>query len=572
MVGQSRPRTAPAGGRRPVISASEASTSDKYDPASEVKAPAQKKPLKYKTFNSQLTPGHKAKRIRNVSVDLPKHLASGVLQANLVPFKPDELIELVDGIMDGCESLQHLRLLCVSKGYSPSNEENKKYATKTHERCVEQVVSKMQAERLRRRMPKLLRACLKQAPLKELELGFTCAGENAKALAKGLLGNRTIRKLSFAGSNIGDTNFLTVYQVLKTMYALEELAVPYCKLTDASGKAIAGLIKGNASRSATEVWQSQLRTYRPQSPRKGYDHSVIERDHQTFLESNDGLVALNICGNKMTYKTAHALCNALQHDAKMVSLDLSHNRISKEAFVEMSKIMKDHGTLEEIDLSHNVDKMGTLTKEDGDAIDAEEGAEGEGEGEGETDARDSEHPVRIEHEEAAGPAIPHPSSRSAGGGGRHDPTTALAEKALKQLFEYESRIAVLEKQRLQDLKKIRKLSKENEQLQEQNEKLSTRKNPPTISRAPKKKRPESAHAPSPAPSASTPKPTKKPANEHELIGNLSEALLGIERIVNTLADKRQQKDVEDIKDPSLLKSALLVEDLNKQLISLCDLG
>ena len=57
----------------------------------------------------------KHKRIRNVSVDLPKHLANGGLQANLVPFKADEIIELVDGILDGYAKLEYLRLLCLSK-------------------------------------------------------------------------------------------------------------------------------------------------------------------------------------------------------------------------------------------------------------------------------------------------------------------------------------------------------------------------------------------------------------------------------------------------------------------------
>ena len=55
----------------------------------------------------------------------------------------------------------------------------------------------------------------------------------------------------------------------------------------------------------------------------------------------------------------------------------------------------------------------------------------------------------------------------------------------KQLFEYEARIADLEKRRMLDLKKIRKLGKENDDLKDKNQKLMERKYPPANSRAPK---------------------------------------------------------------------------------------
>ena len=117
-------------------------------------------------------------------------------QANLVPFKADEIIELVDGILEGYGKLEYLRLLCLSKGHTAGSSDNKRMGTITHERCVDSVVSKIQQERLRRRMPKLFKNVLRNAPLVELELGFTCSGENAKALSRGLAGNRTLRKLS----------------------------------------------------------------------------------------------------------------------------------------------------------------------------------------------------------------------------------------------------------------------------------------------------------------------------------------------------------------------------------------
>ena len=68
-----------------------------------------------------------------------------------------------------------------------------------------------------------------------------------------------------------------------------------------------------------------------------------------------------------------------------------------------------------------------------------------------------------------------------------------------------------------------------------------------------------------------PRRASKAPNETELVVSLTEALQGIEKIVSSLASKKQDK-VEAAADPALVKSALLVEDLNRQLISLCDLG
>ena len=140
-----RPQTAPARG--------ETSTSLK-------RAGAAGQLRAISNFQSKASDSVKHKRIRNVSVDLPKHLANGGLQANLVPFKPDEVIELVDGILEGYSKLEFLRLLCLSKGHSTNTDDTKRMATITHERCVDSVVSKLQQERLRRRMPKLFKTVL----------------------------------------------------------------------------------------------------------------------------------------------------------------------------------------------------------------------------------------------------------------------------------------------------------------------------------------------------------------------------------------------------------------------------
>lgn len=461
-----------------------------------------------------------------------------------MPFKPDEMIELVDGILEGYSKLEFLRLLCLSKGHSTHTGDTKRMGTITHERCVESVVAKIQQERLRRRMPKLFRLVLRNAPLKELELGFSCSGENAKALARGLMGNRTLRKISLAGSGIGDTNFLIVFQVLPSLQHLQELCLPYCKLTDTSGKAIASLIKGNASKSATDMWQSQLRTYRPRSPRIGYDHAVLQKMDAIAIESNDGLVILDLTGNKLTYRTAHAMSNALQHDAKMVSLNLSSNKIGKEVFQEFQKIMNDHESLQVVDLSNNEGRLEKLVKHGGKTTFEE---------------------VSQDQKGSPRTAVPKPGLQPVDelvsiskpvAANKDDPTVTLAERVLKQLFEYENRLAVLEKRRLQDLKKIRKLGKENDELRDINEKLMARKYPPANSRAPKR--------------------APKSPNEAELIMSLTDAIQGIEKIVTSLVDKRQENENNDaeggISNPALVKSALLVEDLNKQLISLCDLG
>ena len=519
-----RPQTAPAGGQT--------STSPKPGLASSLPS-----------FGAKIGSSVKHKRIRNVSVDLPKHLENGGLQANLVPFKSDEIIELVDGILDGYGKLEYLRLLCLSKGHTASTSDNKRMGTITHERCVDSVVAKIQQERLRRRMPKLFRNVLRHSPLRELELGFSCSGENAKALARGLTGNRTLRKISLAGSGIGDTNFLVVFQVLPSLQHLQELCLPYCKLTDTSGKAIASLIKGNASKSATDMWQSQLRTYRPQSPRKGYDHAELQKLDAISIESNDGIVILDLAGNKLTHRTAHAMSNALQHDAKMVSLNLSSNKIGKEVFQEFQKIMNDHESLQVADLSNNEEKFGKLVKHGKSKATIED----------EVHDQKSSPPRSYSSRPAAEPGRQPVDElvTSAALKDSDDPSVTLAERVLKQLFEYESRITELEKRRLQDLKKIRKLGKENDELRDKNEKLMARKYPPANSRAPRR--------------------ASKAPNETELVVSLTEALQGIEKIVSSLASKKQDK-VEAAADPALVKSALLVEDLNRQLISLCDLG
>ena len=206
--------------------------------------------------------------------------------------------------------------------------------------------------------------------------------------------------------------------------------------------------------------------------------------------------------------------------------------------------MNDHESLQVVDLSNNEGRLEKLVKHGGKTTFEEVSQDQKG-----SPRTAVPKPVLQPVDELVSISKPVAANKD-------DPTVTLAERVLKQLFEYENRLAVLEKRRLQDLKKIRKLGKENDELRDINEKLMARKYPPANSRAPKR--------------------APKSPNEAELIMSLTDAIQGIEKIVTSLVDKRQENENNDaeggISNPALVKSALLVEDLNKQLISLCDLG
>ena len=147
--------------------------------------------------------------------------------------------------------------------------------------------------------------------------------------------------------------------------------------------------------------------------------------------------------------------------------------------------MNDHESLQVVDLSNNAERLGKLVKDGSNGATVEEDKQ-----DGGKSSSPRSHASR---------ALPKPGLQpvdelisSAAIKNSDDPTVTLAERVLKQLFEYEARIADLEKRRMLDLKKIRKLGKENDDLKDKNQKLMEKNTrPPTLGRpsAPTSSRP-----------------------------------------------------------------------------------
>ena len=314
--------------------------------------------------------------------DLLRALRDGWCEVNLAPLNVDEvaqMAETLEGVTGG--NLACLRLLCVFRGLKErtvpkpglqrwsADEDTRvdQFGTLRHRRGLKEVTDIVTHERVRKRLPRMLELLVRRSKnLAELQIGFCPSWDVGRRLAKSLAVNESLTTLSFAGSHMGDQTALQIISALKGHTKLEQLELACCSLTDASGVAIAGLIKAHASRRSVVTWQADLRRYPgkrsalPPSPTVHEASEEEERLRKVALHTCGGLVTLNLADNQFTGKSVAGICNALLHDVRLVTLNLRRNRLDRTSLADLVNLLKEHPRLSRVDVRENVQGVGIL--------------------------------------------------------------------------------------------------------------------------------------------------------------------------------------------------------------------
>jgi len=289
------------------------------------------------------------------------------------------MAETLESVTGG--NLACLRLLCVFRGLKErtvpkpglqrwsADEDTRvdQFGTLRHRRGLKEVTDIVTHERVRKRLPRMLELLVRRSKtLAELQIGFCPSWDVGRRLAKSLAVNESLTTLSFAGSHMGDQTALQIISALKGHTKLEQLELACCSLTDASGVAIAGLIKAHASRRSVVTWQADLRRYpgkRSAVPPSATVHEASEEEERmrkVALHTCGGLVTLNLADNQFTGKSVAGICNALLHDVRLVTLNIRRNRLDRASMADLVNLLKEHPRLSRVDVRENVQGVGIL--------------------------------------------------------------------------------------------------------------------------------------------------------------------------------------------------------------------
>lgn len=100
-----------------------------------------------------------------------------------------------------------------------------------------------------------------------------------KLLSEGLARSSTLKRLSLAGSHLGDANLLLLQEGLENNCSLEELDLTACGLTDDGAACVASVVKRHADRRVTMAFHRHLREY----PDASRGPAQAQAEHQEAL-------------------------------------------------------------------------------------------------------------------------------------------------------------------------------------------------------------------------------------------------------------------------------------------------
>mmetsp|Transcript_71645 Transcript_71645/g.226352 ORF Transcript_71645/g.226352 Transcript_71645/m.226352 type:complete len:300 (+) Transcript_71645:123-1022(+) len=200
------------------------------------------------------------RRSRKHGKELALQLTRGWCEANILLLTMDEIGHLADSIRGLRGDLQYLRLTVVPRKKVPYTEDKHKVA-------VINMADLLAHRRLVGRVQAALTTTLRlTTTLVDLELGAALHEDVMAALGTALGGNNTVRRLSLAGSYVGDVGMCALTAGLRANNSLEEVDFSACHLTDRAGAEIATVVKAHSARRAVAHWEETLRSYGASDP------------------------------------------------------------------------------------------------------------------------------------------------------------------------------------------------------------------------------------------------------------------------------------------------------------------
>ncbi|CAO2613511.1 Leucine-rich repeat-containing protein 34 [Lemmus lemmus] len=184
----------------------------------------------------------------------------------------------------------------------------------------------------------------KQPSITYLNLMFNDIGpEGGELIAKALHKNQTLKYLRMTGNKIENPGGMCFAAMLQINSSLEKLDLGDCDLGLQSVIAFTTVLTQNQAIKAINLNRPIL--YGEQ------EESTVHMGH--MLKENHFLVELHMCKHDMKNYGMQQLCNGLALNSSLRYLDVSCNKITRDAMVYLADVLKSNNTLEVIDLSFN---------------------------------------------------------------------------------------------------------------------------------------------------------------------------------------------------------------------------
>ncbi|KAL6749679.1 hypothetical protein V8C86DRAFT_2837750 [Haematococcus lacustris] len=314
-------------------------------------------------------PAASVKSFRTVATSkahvIQAQLREGCVEVNIAALPRKDVEEFLKQLSAAASRLTVLKLMCLPRdtlSYELDSLNDPRAAGRLpafqqpqHHDAVAIASAHMQHASVRFRLYPLLERILRTSPLTELQLGMRLSCSGYAAISRGLAHCPTLRRLSFAGSHMGDMRLMELQEGLAAHLGLEELDLTACRLTDQGVSCVADIIKMHAKRRVDAGWVAGLRQY----PDLSLDPSMASTRHYQAMRDIaqqvdaqcGGLLHLELAENpEVTDRSGIALCDALSLDRRLILLSLRACGCGLRTEAEFVRLMRSHRALSRVDL------------------------------------------------------------------------------------------------------------------------------------------------------------------------------------------------------------------------------
>ncbi|XP_036611571.1 leucine-rich repeat-containing protein 34 [Trichosurus vulpecula] len=167
--------------------------------------------------------------------------------------------------------------------------------------------------------------------------------DGGEVIAKVLHRNQTLKHLRLTGNKIDNKGGMFFATMLQINSSLEKLDLGDCDLGMQSLIAIATVLTKNQSIKGINLNRPILKSEE--------EESTTHVSH--MLQINSTLIELHMCKHGIKNFGMQQLCEALYTNTALRYLDVSCNRITRDAMIYLGELLKRNNVLEVIDLSSN---------------------------------------------------------------------------------------------------------------------------------------------------------------------------------------------------------------------------
>ena len=294
---------------------------------------------------------------------LANHMSNaGAIVVNLVPLSGDEMRALAEGLRRA-RGMTCIKLVREARGGGlpisttkqmesrklASSVAAKSRASKSHG-ASQNTVNRSPEDVLSLLGQRVAEHVARSKTLLEIELGVDFGPTVMGKLGKSIAQAQSLRRVSFADSEMGDASFAVLIDGIRRNDLLREIDFSGCSLTDVSDAAVASVVRVRAGRRAQEAWENNLRHYETKlGTQSGFSSSPVQSSEPDNL-NRLGLVRLELSYNVFGATTTEAMCVALRQDTELRHLGLRANKMTDTDASRIGKVMREHATLSTVEM------------------------------------------------------------------------------------------------------------------------------------------------------------------------------------------------------------------------------